>query len=438
MALLLAALCILKLQKSKFGVFHIMIIYISLMVVDTLIPCILWSVNGYPAGPSWRSPLTEEDLVHGLMYYLLFYFILFVVLISAIKKASFSWEVSVVNNDRARKMLSILLMATAFMFVLSWYIEVLSYGGYADWLVKKFTLRFKGAASGSKSFVDLFLAFIPWRAMFNALVFLAFLFRYKYNRSFLFGIFFPAVAVIFALSTSYRGSILTLLIGLIFVEFVRIKIHKFYNFKSQFGRGKETIHKVKYYVFGFGFVMAFLVYGSVRDSYAAEKLGYVVNSESTVYRVLSQGSGISGVASIVKEYGGNVDYLKGKTYIDMLLLPVPRIIYPSKPAWYGIDDITRGMGWPKSTQSAVTMPGEAFANFGWFGLLMAPVLGVLFAFFINVVNKRGAVGLILYPSVGFSLIFVSNWMSFTGVMNLFFTTLFIVLTLKAAFVRFRL
>ncbi len=439
LALILAVLCVYKLQKSKFGLFHMMVIYISLMVIDILIPCVLWSVNGYRQMPDWFNPLTEEDMVIGLIYYLIFYSILFMTLISLTKKAIFSWESSLplTNRNNGSTMLLLLLVLTAFMFLLSVYLEVLSYGGYSDWIVKKFTLRFKGGVAESKSFFESLLVFIPWRAMFNALVYFAFLFRFKLDRVNLFGVFFPFVAVVFSLSTSYRGSILTVLIGLIFVEYVRIKIHSYHKFSSSFGRGRETIHKVKYYLFGVGLVFAFLLYGSIRDNYAAEKRGYSIESESTVYKVLNQGSGIQGVASIVKAYGGDVDFLMGRTYIDMLLLPVPRFIYTSKPEWYGIDDITRGMGWPKTTQSAVTMPGESFANFGWFGLLIAPLLGGLFAFFINIVNKGGAVGLILYPSIGFNLIFVSNWMAFTGIMNLFFTTLFVVLILKVLMVRFK-
>ena len=72
----------------------------------------------------------------------------------------------------------------------------------------------------------------------------------------------------------------------------------------------------------------------------------------------------------MRRYGHDLDFLMIK-HILMLLLLIPRAIYKSKPEWYGIDDITTGMGWPSSSQSAVTMPGETYANFGWFGLFVA-------------------------------------------------------------------
>ena len=80
-------------------------------------------------------------------------------------------------------------------------------------------------------------------------------------------------------------------------------------------------------------------------------------------------------------------------------MPIPRAIYKSKPEWYGIDDITTGMGWPSSSQSAVTMPGEAYANFGWFGLFVAVFYGVFFGLFLKFINSRGGVYTTLYASV---------------------------------------
>jgi hypothetical protein len=137
----------------------------------------------------------------------------------------------------------------------------------------------------------------------------------------------------------------------------------------------------------------------------------------TLPTFITAGHGLLGISHIVAEYGQSVPFLGGKTYFDMLLLPVPRTIYTAKPAWYGIDDITRGLGWPESTQSAVTMPGEAFANFGLFGLLMAIPMGLLFGQLEKTMRVNIIRYLLLGPTVFFQMVAVTNWMSFTGFMN---------------------
>ena len=110
--------------------------------------------------------------------------------------------------------------------------------------------------------------------------------------------------------------------------------------------GKETINNPRYYVFAVTVITAFLAYGAIRGAYVDQVLDRQSDERtSVVYKVLNQGSGIQGVSGIMRRYGHDLDFLMGKTYIDMLLLPIPRAIYKSKPEWYGIDDITTGMGW---------------------------------------------------------------------------------------------
>jgi len=144
------------------------------------------------------------------------------------------------------------------------------------------------------------------------------------------------------------------------------------------------------------------------------------------------GQGLNGVAYVVSAYSSSTPYFWGKTYLDMLLLPVPRWIYSSKPDWYGIDDITRAMGWPDTTQSAVTIPGEAFANFGWFGLPVALVFGVIFWALYALSARAATRNLVIFPSVTFYVLFVTNWMSMTGLMNQLLPLLCVVAVTRAA------
>jgi hypothetical protein len=154
------------------------------------------------------------------------------------------------------------------------------------------------------------------------------------------------------------------------------------------------------------------------------------HDNSSLINNLAQGSGLDGVTSVVHHFSSTNNFFYGKTYLDMLLLPIPRSIYTSKPEWYGVDDISRLMGWPESTQSAITLPGEAFANFGWLGLLMAPLYGVLLYFISKKLYAIGGSWFFWYISVGVSTLSVANWMAFTGIMNQLSTSVMIFLFCK--------
>ena len=88
--------------------------------------------------------------------------------------------------------------------------------------------------------------------------------------------------------------------------------------------------------------------------------------------LLFEGQSLKGATRIYKFYDDN-EYFLGQTYFDMLLLPIPRSIYKNKPEWYGIDDISHGMNLPSTSQSSVSLFGEAYANFGFFGIFTIPI-----------------------------------------------------------------
>ena len=162
----------------------------------------------------------------------------------------------------------------------------------------------------------------------------------------------------------------------------------------------------------------FIGYGMVRNVLTAHSSRRDMSfSDSMLIEMdrVVRGEGLVGLASIVDFYPRHAEFLHGKTIRDMLLLPVPRAIWKSKPAWYGIDDITRGMGWPQSTESPVTMPGELYANFGYAGILLMFVYGVIFGAFANLAYNarlRLLYALFLLPAM-----LTTFWMGFTGFVN---------------------
>jgi oligosaccharide repeat unit polymerase len=397
--------------QSKLSVFSFASIFVALACIDVIIPSFLWSLYGLPVRPYWFRPLNESSILNGLLFYILFLMLFLFSYYLVIRKASTKALSLMAVKKMNQTALMSLLLFFSFMSVVSLLYEIIFMGGFAEWLVAKFTLRFQndlGAIYTSP--LSLITHLIPWRIMLISLVYIGFLYRdflTKKNRNFLYLLAF--IALLLTLSTSYRGSILVYFLGFAFVEFIRFK---YFLLDKQ----KKVQYK-KIFFLALLAALIFIVYGSLRDSSVNDFKG--VSSEkssSEVYRILSQGSGIEGVSSIMREYGMTSDFMYGKTYIDMLLMPIPRSIYSSKPEWYGIDDITRGMGWPASTQSAVTMAGEAYANFSYFGLIVAIFYGVSFAVITRVVISS-SMFIVLYPTVVIQLILVTNWMGFTGFMN---------------------
>lgn len=418
---------IFSISKSKsFGLFDILVLYCLFAIIDTFIPSVLWSFYGFESKPYFLKEISPDQQMTGIVFYTLYYLLMFISIKSIIPISKKKWISSFnFTPNNLEKIILRFFIITCIIFTLSLLYEINQFGGFTHWIFNKFTIRFDPSVR-ERTFIEMFYRNIPWRELCNTNIYLLFLFRFKFNKPHLYGFIYPFLGVLFALTTSYRGTILLFLIGLFSIEYIRIYIHKKLDYKSNLGIGAESIIKVKYLIFGAFVIFSFIAYGTIRSNYVDQVTGqYYQNNSSPIYKVLSQGSGIQGISSIMRRYGHDLDYLYGKTYIDMLLLPIPRQIYTSKPEWYGIDDITRNMGWPKFTQSAVTMPGEAYANFGWFGLIIAIVSGMFLGFLIKYILSNKSYFIVLYSSVVIPIIVSTIWMSFTGLMNRFFPTIFI-------------
>ena len=413
--------------KSKiFRIFHIIPFLIILSIIDVFSPAILWLSYGNKDIPPWLTPFTNDDIISGISYYVIFYIIMITTIILLSKSKTTNLILSYENTFiRLKRRLNFYILVTGFVFCAGLYVEIKSYGGLNQWIFYNFTVRFN-PTSKEKDALDIFFQFIPWRSLFNALCFLGFFFRYKFNRPKLYGLVIPLFGVLFALTTSFRGSILAFLLGLLFMENLRIFIHNNLKEHHLYGKGKESIFKMKYVIISSLIVSSFFVYGMLRSAYVNFELEQNKTELSAVYKTLNQGSGLQGVSGIIRSYEKDVEFLKGKTFIDMLLLPIPRSIYTSKPEWYGVADITKGMGWPETTQPAVTMPGESYANFGNLGLLIGVLYGLFFGFILKFFKLKGGIYIVLYPAILIPLMFTSNWMSFTGVMNMFFPAIFVI------------
>ena len=167
---------------------------------------------------------------------------------------------------------------------------------------------------------------------------------------------------------------------------------------------------------GFPLVL-FLLFGAYRFKASSQILG-VDSNYSLVKEGMKNlsGPGLFGISMIISHYPDKIGYFDGKTILDMLLLPVPRSIYTSKPSWYGIDEITRAMGLPSTTQNAVTMPGELIANFGPLGLPFMMIIGLFYGYVVKI-SKKSIIVYYIYTFWIFQSISTMNWMGFTGLIN---------------------
>lgn len=392
--------------------FHVAASFALFAIVDVFFPAIYWAIFGQVNNPEWLPLLSGDKLISGLAFYSIFFFIFIFFVIGVSLKSP---KYSLVNQWLTRSIEIRLLNSLVIILILTLIkmgAEIIGFGGIEPWFLTRVIFAAAENVDGTTVARESFFATLPLREVFQALVGLGFYLRQQTKQTRLFTYLFPALALLLAMATFLRGTVLTCVITLIFAEFLRRKAERRLSTPARI-RGLGPVAMVVLA----GFLSIYL-YGAVRDSFRG-MVGGNLDTEVVlaVPTFITAGHGLLGVSHIVAEYGQSVPFLGGKTYFDMLLLPVPRTIYTAKPAWYGIDDITRGLGWPESTQSAVTMPGEAFANFGLLGLLMAIPMGLLFGQLEKSMRVNKMRHLLLGPTVFFQMAAVTNWMSFTGFMN---------------------
>jgi hypothetical protein len=397
----------------KRGPFQPVIAIMAMAVIDVLVPAVYWVWFGQVNNPEWAKPLGAVQIEGALNFYVPFLVLLTLVAVAAqgMGRTQARWELIPVGELERRMLLLgwALVALTAVQIVL----DVVEKGDLEAWFWSKFVFSAITGGAGSESEKAGGLSIVPSREVFQAIAGLGFAFRRRFKRATIFRKVFPVLAMGLAVLTFLRGSVLACLITFIFAEFYRRR------FETD-GSNIQPLRIRPILVAATAIVLSIYVYGSVRDDFrgaAASLDSEASDTEVKTPTFLTAGHGLLGVAHILDNYGNGVPYLMGKTYIDMLLLPIPRAIYTSKPDWYGIDDITRGMGWPESTQSAVTMPGEAYANFGLWGLVMAIPLGMLFGLTYRLSLMRHETAILFGPTLFFVLPSVANWMSFTGIMN---------------------
>jgi oligosaccharide repeat unit polymerase len=395
----------------RLNFFHPAVWFVAFTAIDAFIPALLWSLFGYPRGPDWMPQLTRPAVASGLFYYTA-YFVLFCGVLAATSgRIRAPVQAVSLSKGQLRKYsitlwLSLILAATEIVT------NILEAGGVSTWLFDKLTLsgaRITGEAVDANIF-----AILKPETLFFSMMGLLFYHRKHVRHKFAYGYAMPLIAIALALSTTFRGTVLFVIFILAFAEYTRIANHE------EEANRRKALKKLRRLLAlaVTGVILVMAVYGTIRNEYR----NFASNQEQETSVILESnpltvGHGLQSISHIVDEYSRSADLFYGKTYFDMLLMPIPRSIYPTKPAWYGIDDITRRMGWPQTTMTAVTMPGEAFANFSTLGLLIAIPFGALFGLLYRASKRTGIHYMLIIPALSFQMVSTTNWMSFTGFMN---------------------
>ena len=385
-------------------------LYLGILVIDVFIPLLVLLTIGFPDFP-FRAPyitvLENEDYVFTALVHLiaaLLTLLGYFCTTAAFKKTDFS-DLYAINFKRAGWVLGI----SAFLYLGYILIDIFSYESWAYYAHSKALRQYGLLITDSNVLRAFLLKLLP--LTFACSILLSGLFFHNRIKSpFLFGMVIPFFGWLLALSTGFRGSQLNFFMMILIL----------YNFEIlSMNKSFRQLQSKLIIILSILLITAssFTLLGALRNFAQARSANpelMTTRKQALIMeaRRLIRGEGLTGLAWILKKIPRDTGYLKGKTFKDILLMPVPRAVYLTKPEWYGIADITRSMGGPKSTQDAVTIPGELYANFGFTGIPLIILWGVFLGFYYNFRN---------YPRFKYIYAFsitqmmtTTNWMSFTG------------------------
>lgn len=397
-------------------------LYLLVAVIDVYVPGILFLAYEIPEQASYVAPFSQEDLVVALAWFT----ISIPIWAAGYLAAQFRWK-GKIAPDALRWNINIRRVYMLAIFCGGWYatymlVDIVNYGSLFEYVSVKIQRNYGSRTEYANTVEAILFQLAPLMlTIFTMLIGVLFFLREKYCRPYLWGVILPVVGWIFVATTFFRGSQIIYFLSLFILEWQRKSNAANPDVKalSREKKGRGSKARGAFILLLTGSIL-FISYGSIRNYYnsSSESQNNPFSVEESILLEgirLIRGEGLVGLTRIINAYPQSTAYLEGKTYLDMMLLIIPRSIYTSKPDWYGVSDITRGMGGPDSTQDAVTVPGEAYANFGPLGMPLIVIFGAFYGFaykYRNHPRYRFAYAFVIVPSI-FSLF----WMSLTGLVN---------------------
>lgn len=403
-------------------------IFSALSIIDVYIPALIASMTGRKlSAATWMTPIELNTTIEAVLIFIIGH-VLFSIGYFSLKTNN----KKIITHDINLKIAYFVLIFSTAIYLVSMFFEIKRIGSIAEFISYKLLTRWDPNSSQQLSATEEIIASLSPSMLSIALISIGIIFSHINDpkRSSIIKAILLLVGFALCSTTFFRGTYIKFIIGItsliIFSKKTRMP-HQIFLKKS-----RDFTKKIL-----FATIIIFILVGSIRQYYSTKEW----NNEANQYKntnllehiqEIFSGSGLIGLGSIVASYGKSVDFLYGKTIYDVMLRPIPRSIYPTKPKWYGIDDITRGLGWPDSTQSAVTPQGEFYANFGLVGLALMLVLGFLFSYLTKALTKSTKTQF-LYFFIILPSVTTTFWMSFTGLMNSLLTLPIIILAITPIF-----
>jgi hypothetical protein len=124
---------------------------------------------------------------------------------------------------------------------------------------------------------------------------------------------------------------------------------------------------------------------AAKEALVQQKQSNVRNTLNIVLDRLNDGQFAAGCFKAVPE---SIPYFYGKTYKMIFWILVPRVMYSGRPQFtVSYDSLIRP--WITGTSAPVTTIGEAYINFGWFGIsLVFFLLGFIYKFMDSIFKPR--------------------------------------------------
>jgi hypothetical protein len=136
-------------------------------------------------------------------------------------------------------------------------------------------------------------------------------------------------------------------------------------------------------------LLAFSVWAYVRhnindigDEIASHAQADVGNRLATTLIDTTEGSCVMIMLHMINDFGSQFEYLYGLSYSKAVTFVLPRRIYPDKPN--NFPTLLANMYEPgEITSLGATQLGELYANFGFLGVLLLPIITVGIMWFSN-------------------------------------------------------
>lgn len=403
--------------------------YLTLyLIIDVFLPAIYGGITGNFCIYSYFNIISEESIFLSVFIFGIAGFIFYMgyinisnkkIVISSVRDYGDNYEIRYNININ---WLYIIYIYALFLIIWKLYFEYSSCGSYQVFYKYKITRAYLQTLNYRNSLENL-LGVLNESAMTLLMIVTSIMITNarKYGKNFLWGCFFPVLTFIIALTTLYRGTILSyalmLMLSFEYKMYDDLKQNDYFvqNIKVIFSKYKKIILKVA--IFG---VIGFVIYGAIRTNLSMQRWGnggLSISKSITSMFKSTLGVSLIALARVIEYVNSGKSLFHGESITQMFLSFIPRSFYPNKPTQYGIITLSTAMGSPTTTMDAVTMAGEMIINFGYIGIILVSLFGFFFGKFDRLkYNERYK---FMYCALINGIVTKTFWMSFTGLFATF-------------------